>query len=40
MDLNTDAKFVRKLICVFKNDMSNLENFHQGKLEILKIGTL
>ena len=29
MALNTDAKFGRTLIRVFKNDMKNLTNFHR-----------
>ena len=37
MALNIDAKLVGKLICAY---FSNLANFHQSKLEILKIGTL
>ena len=39
MALNTDAKFERKLICAFKNDMRNSANFHQSTFESLKIGT-
>ena len=30
MALKTDAKFEGKLTCAFKNDMRNLENFHQS----------
>ena len=30
MTLNIDAKFEGKLTCAFKNDGSNLENFHQS----------
>ena len=40
MALNTDAKFEGKMTCDFKNDMSNLANFHQSKFESLKIGAL
>ena len=39
MALNIDAKFERKLTCAFKNDTSNLANFHQSTFESLKIGT-
>ena len=37
--LNIGVKFEWKLTCAFKNDMRNLANFHQCKLESLKIGT-
>ena len=30
MTLNIDAKFEGKLTSAFKNDMSNLGNFHQS----------
>ena len=30
MALNIDAKFERKLTCVFRNGMRNLANFHQS----------
>ena len=40
MVMNIDAKFEGKRTCAFKNDMSNLANFHQNKFESLKIGTL
>ena len=40
MMLNTDAKFEGKMNCAFKNDMTNLANFHQSTSESLKIGTL
>ena len=40
MALNTDATFDGKLTCAFKNDMTNLANFHQSMFESLKIGTL
>ena len=33
------CKFEGKMICVLKNDMRNLANFHQGTFESLKIGT-
>ena len=31
MVVNIDSKFEGKLICDFKNDMKNLENFHRLK---------
>ena len=31
MSLKIDAKFEAKLACAFKNDMSNLANFHRLK---------
>ena len=31
MAVNIDSKFEGKLICDFKNDMKNLENFHRLK---------
>ena len=34
MALNIDAKFERKMTCVFKNDMTNLANFHKLKNSI------
>ena len=40
MALNTDAKIQGKMTCDFKNDMSNLANFHQSKFESIKIGAL
>ena len=40
MTLDSDAKFEEKLTCAFKNDMTNLANFHQSTFESLKIGTL
>ena len=40
MMLNTDAKFEGKMICAFKNDMTNLANFHQSTSESLKTGSL
>ena len=40
MALKIDATFEGKLTCAFKNDMSNLANFHQSMFESLKIGTL
>ena len=40
MALNIDTKFDGKLTCAFKNDMSNLANFHHNTFESLKIGTL
>ena len=40
MALNIDATYEVKLTCVFKNDMTNLANFHQSMFESLKIGTL
>ena len=39
MALNISAKFEGKLTCVFKNDMMNLENFHQSRFESLKLWT-
>ena len=39
MALNIDAKFERKLICAYKNDMRNLANFHQSTFESPKIWT-
>ena len=35
---NIDTTFEGKLTCVFKNDMRNLENFHQSMFESLKMG--
>ena len=40
MALNIDAKFEGKLNYNFKNNMSNLANFHQSTFESCKIGTL
>ena len=40
MTLNIDAKFEEKMTCAFKNNMRNLENFYQGMIGSLKIGTL
>ena len=37
--LNIGVKFEGKLTCAFKNNMSNLANFHQSMFESLKIGT-
>ena len=31
MTLKIDAKFERKVICAFKNDMRNLPKFHRMK---------
>ena len=36
MAVNIDSKFEGKLICDFKNDMKNLENFHRLKNFILE----
>ena len=33
MTLKTDEKFEEKLACDLKNDMKNLENFHQSALK-------
>ena len=38
--LNIDATFEGKLTGAFKNDMRNLETFHQSIFESLKIGIL
>ena len=40
MTLDSDTKFEEKLTCAFKNDMTNLANFHQSTFESLKIETL
>ena len=40
MTLESDTKFEEKLTCAFKNDMTNLANFHQSTFESLNIGTL
>ena len=45
MALKIDSKFEEKVTCVFKNDMSNLTNFHKLKnsgfiLEIKMAGKL
>ena len=40
MTFNSNAKFEGKLSCAFKNDMTNLANFHQDTFESLKIWTL
>ena len=40
MALKIDATFEGKLTYAFKNDMTNLANFHQSMFESLKIGTL
>ena len=37
MTLNIDAKFEGKMTCAFKNDMSNVANFHQSMFGTLKI---
>ena len=37
MALNIDAKFEGKMTCAFKNDMSNVANFHQSMFGTLKI---
>ena len=39
LDGTINAKFEGKLTCTFKNDMTNLTNFHQSKFESLKIWT-
>ena len=39
MTLESDAKFKEKVTCGLKNDMRNLESFHQSIFESLKIGT-
>ena len=40
MTLNIDAKFEgNQLTCAFKNDMTNLANFHQSTFGSLKIET-
>ena len=39
MALNIDVKFEGKLTCTFKNDKSNLANFHQSTFKSLKIWT-
>ena len=38
--LNIDATFEGKMTCTFKNDTTNLANFHQSMLGSLKIVTL
>ena len=38
MALNIGVKFEGKLTCAFKNDMTNLANFHQSMFERLRIG--
>ena len=40
MALIIDATFEGKLTHAFKNDMTNLANFHQSMFESLKIGTV
>ena len=40
MALNNDATFEEELTFAFKNDMRDLENFHQSTFKSLKIGTL
>ena len=40
MALNIEAAFEGKLTCAFKNDMRNLANFYQSKLEGLENETL
>ena len=40
MTLIIDAKYERKLTRTFKNDMTNLADFHQSTFESLKIATL
>ena len=40
MELNIDATFDGKLTCSFKNERTNLTNFHHRMLRNLKIGTL
>ena len=40
MTIESVAKFGQKLTCAFKNDMGNLENFHQSTFESLATGTL
>ena len=40
MELNIYATYEQKLNCTFKNDFSNLANFHQSMFRSLKIGTL
>ena len=40
MTLIIDAKYERKLTGAFKNDMTNLANFHQSTFESPKIVTL
>ena len=39
MTIESVAKFGQKLTCAFKNDMGNLENFHQSTFESLATGT-
>ena len=39
MTLKLDAKFEGKMTCAFKNDMTNLANFHRSMIGNVKVGT-